>query len=104
MELRFHAKARSDFDEIWTYVAYERGMAVADRLLDGIYDALVRVVLQQPGSGRKRPEFGDGIRSYPIVPYVAFYQASRNRVTILRIIHGRRDIKRPLMSLIVTAS
>lgn len=104
MDLRFHAKARSDFDRIWTYVAHHRGTTVADRLIDGIYDALVRVVRHQPGSGRRRPEYGDDVQSVPIVPYVAFYRVAKSRVTIVRIIHGRRDIKRPLTSLLVAAS
>jgi len=100
MELRFHAKARSDFDEIWTYVAHDRGTVVADRLLEGIYDVLLRTVLRQPTIGRKRPEFGEDVRSYPIVPYVAFYRLNHSRATILRVLHGRRDLKRPLMSLL----
>ncbi|HEY5341612.1 MAG TPA: type II toxin-antitoxin system RelE/ParE family toxin [Candidatus Aquilonibacter sp.] len=54
-----------------------------------------------PNAGRIRPEFGVGIRSFPILPYVAFYRVQRRRIEIIRILHAHRDIHGDLLSLLI---
>ncbi len=54
-----------------------------------------------PNAGRIRLEFGAGIRSFPIVPYVAFYRVSGRRIEIIRILHSHRDLKGDLLSLLI---
>lgn len=103
MQVAYHEKAASDLNDIWSYVEANRGSRVADDVIDRIHDTLSAVGASQPRSGRRRPEFGENVRSFPSIPYVVFYQALGKRVTVLRILHGHRDLRQPLMSLL-TAS
>jgi toxin ParE1/3/4 len=65
------------------------------------FAALRKAVLPFPNSGRSRPEFGHGVRSYPLPPYVVFYQIRGREMLVLRILHGHRDIHPPLISLLM---
>ncbi|HEY1977341.1 MAG TPA: type II toxin-antitoxin system RelE/ParE family toxin [Candidatus Baltobacteraceae bacterium] len=103
MELVYHEKAASDLDHIWTYVEVHSGANVADDLVTRLNETLWSTVARQPRSGSQRPEFGADVRSFPIIPYVAFYEIEAKRVIVLRILHGRRDLRQPLMSLIAAS-
>jgi len=46
-----------------------------------------------PKLGRERPDFGEGIRSLVVGSYIAIYHATDQVVTILRVVHGARDLK-----------
>ena len=47
-----------------------------------------------PHLGRRRPEFGARVRSFPVGPVVVFYEVVEegDQVEILCIIDGRRDL------------
>jgi len=49
---------------------------------------------QFPLLGRAREELAPGLRSVAIERYVLFYRVSETAVTIVRILHGARDINR----------
>lgn len=42
---------------------------------------------------RERSEFLPGIRLRLALPYIIFYRVSEKEVEIVRILHGRRDLK-----------
>ena len=46
-----------------------------------------------PGMGRARPEFGTGVRSFPVSPFLIFYRESETGVDIIRVLSGRRDLR-----------
>lgn len=46
-----------------------------------------------PEIGRARPEFGRDLRSVLVSPYIVFYRIEQDEIQILRILHGRRDLK-----------
>lgn len=96
----YTAEALRDLKNIWEHYAQKSSVEAADALVDRILETFRRTVLLFPTSGRARPEFGYGIRSYPVVPYVVFYRIEGRRLQILRLLHGRRDIHAPLMSLL----
>ena len=100
----YHDKAISDLREIWLHIAVGSGTDVAERCAWRIDDTIRRIIGIHPASGRRRPEFGPDVRSLPIVPYVAFYRIEAKRVTVLRVLHGRRDLRQPLMSLLTAVS
>ena len=84
--------ARIDLLEAWLYVAEENQQA-ADRMLDAI-DKEARTLLRQPLMGRARPELADGVRSGPTsTPYILFYLADDEGITVLRVLHHARDIR-----------
>ena len=95
--------ARRDVDLLWDYCFFEFGGTQADILLDRIYGTMKETTGAFPDCGRLRPEFGRGVRSFPVLPYILFYRVEPRRTTILRVLHGRRDLNGPLMSLMLSA-
>jgi len=86
--------AADDLDEAFAYVA-ERNREAALELLTRIETA-VRTLGTFPGMGAPlSPEEFElvqpGIRFIAVEPYAIFYRASEGAVTVLRILHLRRD-------------
>ncbi|MBV8172749.1 MAG: type II toxin-antitoxin system RelE/ParE family toxin [Candidatus Eremiobacteraeota bacterium] len=93
--------ARVDLAKIWDHLADRVSIRGADSAVQSIEETLRRTLLRYPSTGRARPELGSGIRSFPIVPYLVFYRVEQRRIYIERVLHGHRDIRQPLMSLLV---
>lgn len=89
MPYRLSTLAEQDIDSIWSYVAEDASPATADRLIDAIVEHL-ELLAEQPRMGRRRPEFGEGVRSFAVEHYVIYYRHETD-VLIARILHGRRD-------------
>jgi len=53
---------------------------------------------QFPEMGRARPEIAPDLRSTLVRPYVLFYQIAGDEVHIVRILHGKQDLKRILQA------
>lgn len=52
------------------------------------------MIAETPGSiGHRRAELGCDIRSFPVPPHIIFFRLADDRAEILRIIHGRRDLR-----------
>lgn len=47
-----------------------------------------------PLIGRKRSDLREGVRGFVHAPYLVFYRPTPPGVTILRVIHARRDLAR----------
>ena len=45
-----------------------------------------------PFIGRERNALSKGIRSVVAYPYVIFYLIDGDRIVVVRVLHGRRDI------------
>jgi toxin ParE1/3/4 len=90
MPYRLSPLAEQDLDEIWSYVAGDATVTIADRLIDDIIHQF-ELLTEQPGMGRLRPEFGIGVRSFAVEKYVIYYRQESEDVLIARILHGRRD-------------
>ncbi len=82
--------AEHDLVDIWEYHA-AFGFDVADRVIDRIKSATVRLA-DFPLSGRSRPEFGDGARTVNAARYIFMYRVVRERIEIVRVVHGSRDL------------
>lgn len=86
--------AADDLDEAFAYVA-ERNRAAALESLARV-EAAVRMLGEFPDMGAPlSPEeyelLQPGIRFVVVEPYAVFYRASDGAVTVLRILHLRRD-------------
>ena len=85
--------AQADLLEAWLYIAEDNPLA-ADSVLDAI-DKDAHPLLLQPLMGRARPELADGLRSWPTsTPYVLFYLADDEGITVLRVLHHTQDVRR----------
>ena len=47
-----------------------------------------------PETGQAREELAAGLRSFPVAPYVVFFRPSADTIEVLRVLHGRRDLRR----------
>lgn len=99
--LEYAEEALEDLARIWQYYAEIVSIAAADAIIQKLRETLRRTIASHPLSGRTRAELGAGIRSFPVTPYIVFYSVARSRVRIIRVLHGHRDIREPLVSLLV---
>ncbi len=83
-------RAKSDFVEIWDYIA-EESEAWADSFIDRI-DKKFRTLAQSPGMGRLRDELAVDLQSFPVGRYVIFYRPLSNGDNIVRVLHSARDL------------
>ena len=100
MRIAYSPAARADLARMRLDYEARAGLRIADEMVGRITGTLQRVVATHPRVGRARPELGDDIRSFPVVPYVVFYRLLRSRIIVIRILHGRRDIHSPIVSLL----
>jgi plasmid stabilization system protein ParE len=60
----------------------------------------VEFIAEAPGIGRPRPQYGiEGLRSCPIQgfrKYLLFYEVLPDRIRLLRVLHGHRDLQAEL--------
>ena len=89
MSYRLSALAERDLEEIWSHVAEAGSLEAADRLIDDIFDRF-ELLVEQPRMGRRRPEFGEGVRSFVVESYIIYYRHDQD-VLISRVLHGRRE-------------
>ncbi|AMV37646.1 type II toxin-antitoxin system RelE/ParE family toxin [Planctomyces sp. SH-PL62] len=89
-------EALADLDEAWEYLA-RRNPNTADRLLDRFF-AAARMHAQFPLMGPSRDDISPGLRCFTARPYVAFYRVEGENIVVLRVLHGRRDLKRVMRS------
>lgn len=82
--------SRSDYDEIWSYLAV-RDLSAADRLIDQ-FDATLEVIASTPRMGRKVEELAPNLRSFPVGNYLIFYRPLEDGMQLIRLLHGARDI------------
>jgi toxin ParE1/3/4 len=90
MRLVITPLAEQDLEAIADYIAADNpGRAVT--FVRELRAQCQRIALNPPGY-RLRPELGDGIRSCAYGNYVIFFVARPDEATIVRILHGARDL------------
>jgi len=72
---------------------HRRDPAIAERYATAFHEK-GRMLAQFPELGRLRTEIAPHVRSTLVHPYVLFYRIVGDEVQILRILHGRRDLRR----------
>jgi toxin ParE1/3/4 len=90
--IKWSGAAEADLDDIWLHIAQENP-AAADRQADRIADAIRRLA-DYPRLGEQRDDIALSLRALVKDNYLILYETeeAKQRVTIKRIIHSRRDI------------
>ena len=88
---RISELAEKDLEDIWIYLARQSEI-LADQKIAQILDKFP-MLAQFPNMGTKRDELQTGLRSFPVKPYIIFYNQDYEILEILRIFHQSRDIK-----------
>ncbi|HRY26732.1 MAG: type II toxin-antitoxin system RelE/ParE family toxin [Geminicoccaceae bacterium] len=84
--------AARDLRRIRAWIAADSGVDRANVLLRALLDVVERIA-ELPALGTLRPSFGTGVRCFVRKPYLVFYRELDERVQVLRIIDGRRDLQ-----------
>ncbi len=93
-DVRHSALAAADLAEILADLE-ETNPAAASRYAD-LFAEKAAMLSRFPEIGRPRPEVGPDVRSTLVKPYVLFHRYRDGSLQILRIVHGRRDLRRIL--------
>jgi toxin ParE1/3/4 len=91
-EVRRSAQAEIDLETILEDLQ-QNNPAAAERYATAFYDK-GQMLAQFPEIGRSRPEIAPNLRSTLVHPYVVFYRLEGDVVQIIRILHGKRDLRR----------
>jgi toxin ParE1/3/4 len=85
------ALAKQDIRDILSDLRERAGPVIANRYAAD-FKRMYRSLSEFPEGGPARPSLGPGTRIKIVYPYVAFYEHRADTVTVLRILHGRRNI------------
>ncbi|MHB0888761.1 type II toxin-antitoxin system RelE/ParE family toxin [Acidithiobacillus sp.] len=96
MLLRFTQLAEQDLESIADYIAADNPRR-ATTFVQELRQQCKRIALN-PSGYRLRPELGEGIRSCAHGHYTIFFEATANDVTMVRILHGARDLPARFLS------
>jgi toxin ParE1/3/4 len=88
---RLSRQAEQDLEDIWVYVAQTDEIA-ADLLIAKLLDKFP-MLATFPDMGKKRDDLLEGLRSFPVKPYLIFYNRTQDHVEIIRVLHQSRDIE-----------
>jgi toxin ParE1/3/4 len=87
-------QAESDLAEIIEYL--QRNNPSAAEQYAKAFAEKGQALSRFPEIGRSRPEIAPELRSTLVKPFVIFYRIKDDVVQILRILHGKRDLRRIL--------
>jgi toxin ParE1/3/4 len=90
MKIFVSEAADTDLLQIYDYL-HQRNPTAAESLMRQI-DLKFESLSRFPFIGRPREALRPGLRSILAGNYVIFYEVADDQVTIVRVLHGRRDI------------
>ncbi len=91
-DVRLLPSAHSDLESIYRFVAKDDVLA-ADRLFERL-DGCCHALADFPRRGAARLELGKGLHSWSVGRYIIFYRLLENVVTVIRVVHGARDLSK----------
>jgi toxin ParE1/3/4 len=92
-KLLIKRQARVDLLDIWDYIAADN-VTAANRVLQKL-DAAMRGLADMPGKGHTRAEVRDPrYRFWTVYSYVIAYRYDDTTLTVVRVVHGRRNLGR----------
>lgn len=93
---RMTPAAKADLIDIFEEIRYDRPMA-AERVLAELRAAMRRLA-QSPGMGHVREELTDNetLKFWPVYSFLIVYRFTTRPIEIIRVLHGKRDVRRIL--------
>lgn len=93
MNIVLSKRAERDLDDIWEYIA-TRDVETANRVQDELYAEIASLGVT-PQKGHTRQDVQDKrLRFWVKYSYVIAYRVRGPRLTVVRIVHGARDLRR----------
>jgi plasmid stabilization system protein ParE len=85
------AAAELDLDAIWEFIAKDN-LDSADRQIAALFDAF-EALAQTPGMGHTRQDLTSlPLLFWPVGTYLVVYRVQPERVEIVAVLHGARDL------------
>jgi toxin ParE1/3/4 len=84
--------AARDLEEIGDFLS-DRNPLAAIEVVERFWK-VSRSLSENPKIGQARPDLPEGLRHFPMPPYIVFYRAIENGVEIVRFVDGRRDLRK----------
>jgi plasmid stabilization system protein ParE len=100
LSLEYSAAALGDLEQIERYYAERTTAEFARQSVERITATFERLVMRNPRAGRLRKDLDPDARLLPVLAYLVFYRVEERRVQVRRILHGHRNLKPPLASLL----
>lgn len=85
----FRRAAVADLDAIAAYIARDNPARALTFIAE--IETACTVWAETPLAGRDRSEISAGLRSFPFGNYVIFYRPRPDGLTIVHVVHGKRD-------------
>ncbi len=95
-QLRYSPTARADLAKIASAIVSNNGVTVAELTIARLERSLTNLA-DFLRMGRKRPQLGRGVWSWPMRPWLAFYRIASEDIEVIRIVYGRRRMTRKLV-------
>ncbi|OKH55655.1 plasmid stabilization protein [Calothrix sp. HK-06] len=80
-----------DLEDTWVYITGQNPLA-SDRQIAQILDRLP-MLAQFPDMGKSQDALLQGLRSFSVKPYIAFYVKIEDAIEILQILHQSRNFE-----------
>jgi toxin ParE1/3/4 len=93
LRLELTHRSRADLRDILTYSISTWGNEIAENYRAKLVKSMGRIA-EYPEIGSEHPELGPNIRTYPIGEHVVIYTNRPNSVSVLRVVHIRRNLSR----------
>jgi toxin ParE1/3/4 len=87
---RISKKAQADIREAMDYLS-QGGEETAIRWVGHLIDRCESLV-RFPESGRRRDDLAAGLRQVLVDRWLVFYQIEGDRIGVVRVLHGSRDL------------
>jgi toxin ParE1/3/4 len=92
--IRYARRAITDLNQIWEYIATHSGPDRADYVLDEIRERVDELAVY-PARGHRHQEIASpSLLVINVFAYLVVYRVEEQVVTIVRVIDGRRDLKK----------
>ena len=85
--------AGHDLKQIWSYIARQSGADRASTVVNRIMNE-IDCLTEYPGLGHTRLDLPATYRAWSVLKYLIIYRHDSVALSILRIVHGARDIRR----------
>jgi toxin ParE1/3/4 len=89
--------AETDLEQIFDYTEREFGWDQSIQYLSKM-ELVFQQLLITPKLGRERKEIREGLRAVPYQSHIIFYRVLTNKIRIVRVLHGSRDLPKFLRS------
>ena len=88
---RLSRLAEQDLEDIWVYLTQQDEL-LADKQIAQILDRFP-MLSQFPDMGKQRNDLLNGLRSFPVKPYIIFCNKILDGIEVVRVLHQSRNIE-----------